>query len=266
MNSSSPPSSRTFSRARCVPALLALLALVSLPVVADAAEAPTDDELHLNLTFGVWATSVDASMQVNNLSGDADVCFTDLLQSANYAFNPGAELTKGNWIFDFDMTISQLSDSQAGPLGLADVDVEATIGAWNFMVGYCLLRKELDNGMNLTLTLAAGALLTYSDTKVDPELLQSQQESVIFIDPVVGGRIVLGLTPQLNWRTEGTIGGFGVGSDLTWSAGSYLDWKFAEHFSLNIGYRALYWDYDLGTVNAEILLHGPWLGVTWNVF
>ena len=46
---------------------------------------------------------------------------------------------------------------------------------------------------------------------------------------------------------RGDIGGFGVGSDLTWQVFPYLDWRFAKWGSLQAGYRWLYMDYETGS-------------------
>jgi hypothetical protein len=53
-----------------------------------------------------------------------------------------------------------------------------------------------------------------------------------------------------------------VGSDLTWSAATYLDWKLSKSVTMNIGYRALAWDFENDKFLWDITLHGPWIGVT----
>ena len=255
---------------RRAPTLLAVIAafvtIFSAISAARAASNPTiDDELHLQLTFSLWATSIDGSLQVENLKANVDACFSELIHDANYAFNPGAELTKGNWVLSFNMTFSKISSDLKTPIG-TDLGVQSTIGSWYVLVGYTVLRHQFDNGMTLALTPGAGVQITYADNKIDPQFIPSQQATDTFFDPVIGGRIVLGLSRQLDWRTEGTIGGFGIGSQLTWSAGSYLDWKFAENFALSAGYRAMAWDYDLSASHVDLILHGPWIGLTWKPF
>jgi hypothetical protein len=46
----------------------------------------------------------------------------------------------------------------------------------------------------------------------------------------------------------------------------YLDWEFVNSLSLGVGYRALAWDYDLGPGDTDLILHGPWIGLTWRPF
>jgi hypothetical protein len=111
-----------------------------------------------------------------------------------------------------------------------------------------------------------GGQQTYFDGKIKLGPFPSQQDTVTFFDPIVGGRVAWEFVPHLTWRTEGTIGGFGVGSNLTWSAGTYLDWQFHRSLALSFGYRALAWDYDVGGSDTNLLLHGPWIGLTWQLF
>jgi hypothetical protein len=64
------------------------------------------------------------------------------------------------------------------------------------------------------------------------------------------------------------IGGFGVGSDLTWSALAALDWSLSESFGLVFGYRALDTDYSDGSGENrfafDMLVSGPLLGLRYN--
>src|SRR5262245_38988447 len=139
---------------RRVPTFVALLVasgtfLISSTVPARAASEPAiDDELHLQITFSLWATSIDGSMTVKNLSADLNACFSELIHDADYAFNPGVEITKGNWLFVFDMTISKISDDQKTAIG-TNLGVQSTIGAWDLLIGYTVFRHRFDNGMTL---------------------------------------------------------------------------------------------------------------------
>ena len=68
---------------------------------------------------------------------------------------------------------------------------------------------------------------------------------------------------------QGDIGGFGVGSKLTWQALAtynfemqFLGFKFTNY----IGYRAISIDYEQGsgdkTIGLNMLTHGPVVGLT----
>jgi hypothetical protein len=59
------------------------------------------------------------------------------------------------------------------------------------------------------------------------------------------------------------IGGFGLGSDLTWQALLAANYQATENLFLSIGWRHLSIDYsDRGTV-LEDTMSGPVIGATW---
>jgi hypothetical protein len=89
-----------------------------------------------------------------------------------------------------------------------------------------------------------------------------------WVDPLVGARVRQELASGDEFRLQGDIGGFGVGSKISWQAvGGYvhnfqlygLDW------SSMIGYRALEVDYSKGGGTGEsglnLIIHGPIAGI-----
>ena len=224
--------------------------------------AEGDDQVHFDVNIGAWLTSVNGEVGIGRVQGDVDVDFVDLIKHANFVAMGGMELYKGKWHLIFNGVYAHFKDSLTGPRGFAHVDAEAGTGIADLALGYTIVRTKLGNGMPLTLMPAVGVRYTYLSLELDPERLRTVSGHEDWWDPYVGGRVVLGLTDHLLWRTEATIGGFGVGSDLTWSAAMYLDWKLSKSVTMNIGYRALAWDFENDKFLWDITLHGPWIGVT----
>ncbi len=87
-------------------------------------------------------------------------------------------------------------------------------------------------------------------------------------DPIVGANASLPLGENFSLNLRGDIGGFGVGSDLTWQVFPYLGWQFAQWGSLQFGYRLLYVDYETGSgpsrFKYDVLNQGPQIGVTFH--
>lgn len=65
-----------------------------------------------------------------------------------------------------------------------------------------------------------------------------------WVDPFVGMRAFYNFTDRLYAVAKADIGGFGVGSDLTWQAYGALGWRFNKHVSTEIGYRHMDIDYS----------------------
>jgi hypothetical protein len=84
-----------------------------------------------------------------------------------------------------------------------------------------------------------------------------------WIDPLVGLRVRADLTERIGVVVAGNVGGFDVGSasKFSWEALAFLDWRFGESTSFLLGYRGLGLDRQKGKAQADILLHGPLLGL-----
>lgn len=82
-------------------------------------------------------------------------------------------------------------------------------------------------------------------------------------DPVVGTRAFLRLTENLSLQAQADIGGFTVGSDLTWSVQATANYTFTDHFSVSAGYKILDIDYRSGGHVFDTRMSGPVLGLTY---
>ena len=88
-------------------------------------------------------------------------------------------------------------------------------------------------------------------------------ESFQWVDPVVGMRTFLRVTDGLSIQAQADIGGFGAGSDLTWSALATINYSFSERLSASAGYKVLKVDYDHRGHVYNTRLSGPVLGITY---
>lgn len=98
---------------------------------------------------------------------------------------------------------------------------------------------------------------TLGGTNVDVE------ESVWWIDPLVGLRVGIDVSARLRLALNGNVGGFGLGSasDFSWDVGLFGRYLLGEHWSLVGGYRALGFERESSDVKLDLILHGPAIGV-----
>jgi hypothetical protein len=94
-------------------------------------------------------------------------------------------------------------------------------------------------------------------------LSRSYGESFNWVDPLVGTRALLRLTDKLSLQAQADIGGFGAGSELTWSVLGTVNYVLTDHLSVSAGYKALHVDYDRDGYVFDSRLNGPVLGVTY---
>ena len=91
----------------------------------------------------------------------------------------------------------------------------------------------------------------------------SHGENFSWIDPVVGARGYLSLTDKLSLQAQADIGGFGAGSDFTWSALATANYTLTDRLSASVGYKALDVDCDHDGHVYDARLAGPVFGVTY---
>jgi len=86
-----------------------------------------------------------------------------------------------------------------------------------------------------------------------------------WFDPIFGANLQLHLSERVSLHFRGDVGGFGVGSKLTWQVFPFVRWTVSDLVSLDAGYRVLSEHYEHGT-GAERLLFdvielGPQIGI-----
>jgi hypothetical protein len=86
-----------------------------------------------------------------------------------------------------------------------------------------------------------------------------------WIDPFVGLRLGVDLGKNFLVGVRGDIGGFGVGSDVSWNASVLLGYRITGLLSVWVGYRALSVDYENGSGNDrfvyDVTKSGPMIGL-----
>lgn len=127
----------------------------------------------------------------------------------------------------------------------------------------------------ITLSLLAGARWTRMTNEIDFIEIRSFKSITEFMDPLVGGNASVplfdfGSTGLLSVGFRGDIGGFGVGSDLSWNLLGGLRWTTPwSALSANmigyLGYKAYYTRFsstENGVVTtAAMQYNGPLIGV-----
>ena len=74
----------------------------------------------------------------------------------------------------------------------------------------------------------------------------SEKATKTFVDPVIITRLSTTINGKWLLQFRGDIGGFGIGSDLTWQLQAYAGYRFSRLFQITAGYRILSVDYDKG--------------------
>jgi len=85
------------------------------------------------------------------------------------------------------------------------------------------------------------------------------------VDPVVGLRLEMPLTPRWMITASGDVGGFGIGTDFSSMLIGEVEYRFNQHWSVQVGWRHLRVEKNVGTDLLQLhwyaTLTGPTLGV-----
>jgi hypothetical protein len=99
------------------------------------------------------------------------------------------------------------------------------------------------------------------ETALRNALPESLDGSKAWIDPVVGFRTRFNFTDHLYLAAKGDIGGFGVGSDLSWQVFGALGYQFNRQWSAELGYKYLSIDYAQDGVVFDAVQAGAFVGL-----
>lgn len=236
----------------------------------------------LQITPYIWAASLKGHISPFQRGPTIGIekSFSDVLDDLNFGGFINIRGRYERFIFSGDIMYVNTSDSHSmGPLpsftipgvgvipagGNADAVVDSKQFTATAMAGYRIV-----DAPQLTLDALGGVRFWYisNDVTIDGSLGQnsgsaSYGESFNWADPLLGLRAFLSLTDKLSIQVQADIGGFGAGSDFTWSAMATANYRVTEHLSASLGYKVLDVDYNHGGHVYDTRLSGPVLGVTY---
>ena len=239
-----------------------------------AQETPAaTDKWSVTVAPYLWAARLDGHAKVGGIKADVDVSFKDTLEDLSVAGMALVEARKGRFGFAVNpLFVRTESNARSGPLEADNTTDIATMGASVFyrVVDWEFNRTAAGEPQTLAIEPLVGARLNYLRGEIDTRLdafgrsaRRQVDESQTWVDPIVGVNAILRLSEHWGLRAEGDIGGFGVGSDLTWNAQAVVTYGFTvagyDAFAA-AGYRALYWDYQDGGFEWDVTMSGPMLG------
>ena len=250
-------------------ALLSLLAAALLallgPPVANAGE-PNKWSFDASL-YGL-AAGMSGDVGVGGVNADVDFGFDKVWDNLEFAMMGRVRVGYDRWALTTDVVYMGLQGSKNGvTVELDQWMVEPTLSYrvssyFEPLAGarYNNLSGEL-RGPNLQ--RPGPGILPGSGLLNGPGIRTGTQD---WWDPIVGANLSLPLGKGFSFNVRGDLGGFGVGSDLTWQAFPCFGWQFAKWGALQAGYRWLYMDYETGSGDSrfkyDMLIQGRQLGFT----
>jgi hypothetical protein len=187
----------------------------------------------------LWASGIDGQVGVLDRTVDVDISFSDILDNLDGALMLAGSAWRGRWGGALDFLWIKLSNQRAtpGPL-FSSAEFEARQLMFGLTGGYRVLPGESVNvdaflggrvwRLKNTLELTQGAL---------PGISPSDTQS--WLDPIIGVSAESDLSSRWLVQARGDVGGFDVGSELTWQLLGAFGYRFNDSWSNRAGYRNL---------------------------
>ena len=228
--------------------------------------AVTENPWNFNLSIYGWATAIDGTISAGNRTADVDIAFKDVLKHLDMTFMGAAELRYKRWGFMGDLVYARLHDDIAPPAGIVFSSTHEVVKE---TIGTFLLSYRVVDANPAFLDLFAGARVYsfYSEIVLRPNLGQAGVKASgtsTWADPILGMRGRYYVSRAFFLNGYGDIGGFGAGSELSWQVLGAVGVQAARWCDVQLGYRALGFEYQSGRAKQEITTHGPILGATFH--
>lgn len=229
------------------------------------AHAEGSDWRHTVVIYGMGA-AIDGTAQFGDVAVPVDVSIAELFDALEMGAMGAYRIANDTWSVTVDATYMGLggtSESDHGRIkGDMDLDQVTLMGTLGRRVGehtellfslaYVDLSTELEVTTRHPLT---GAVIR-----------REAGEDASWVDPLVGLQFNWPLATDWRANLRGDIGGFGIGSDLTWQMLASVHWQAGERVGLVCGYRVISFDYEDGDGSDyeryDLVEQGPLLGVT----
>ncbi len=236
---------------RHIARLSLLTAALLAPPVARAGGA---DKWTFDVSLYGLAAGMSGDVAVKGIPADVDFGFDKVWDNLDFAMMGKVRVGYDRWALNADVVYMDLAASRNGrTVELEQWMVEPSL-SYTLCKGFEALAGVRYN--NLNAAISGGPLGRNPSGTQD------------WWDPIVGATLRLPLGKSFSFNVRGDIGGFGVGSDLTWQAFPHFDWRFTKWGSVQLGYRWLYMDYETGSgaslFKYDLLNQGPQLGFTFH--
>ena len=234
--------------------------LAALAPLAHAEGEPGD--WRQTVFFYGMGAAIDGDAQAGPLQVPVDVGISDFFDSLKFGAMAAYRAENEQWSFSGDVTYMNLGSRRTTEQGRASAGLDTE-----------QLTVMATAGYRVTPRLEALLSLAYFDLTADLRVRVLQQVQTVsrdasWVDPLVGLNYEVPISGKWRYTLRGDIGGFGVGSDLTWHALTKFTYQQSDRFSWYVGYRAIAYDYEDGEglryQHYDLVQHGPGAGIAFS--
>lgn len=198
----------------------------------------------------LWLAGSSGTISSINQSTNIDANFKDILKNLKFGVFMHLEAKKGKWIAFGDIVYVEFDKTARTEMTTANIELKQTVA-------------EIGGGYNLITTLddwlSIDALAGLRYFEIGNRIIDNQQQTlnttINVSDPFVGIRFS---TTSDKWINGARIdvGGFGIGSNISWKANLLIGYQCSELLSLSFGYQAYGIDYEKNEFRLYLISSG----------
>jgi len=231
-----------------------LLSLTSSLLAQNSDPAP-DSKWKVALTPYLWFAGASADIGFRDQTIPVEAEFKDVLENLKMGFLMHAEATNGQWIVMGDIVYMKIV--KEGSIDLPSLSPELTLKQTigELAGGYTLLNSN----DRFFIDGFAGIRYFEVDNAIDTGNRVLLDRTINTTDPILGLRL---RTTSEKWQgsLRADIGGFGIGSELSWKSNLLVGYRFSELFTLHGGYQVYGLDYEKEDFSLNVTSAGIALG------
>lgn len=229
-----------------------------------AAQITPDDQWHVAVTPYLWFPGMHGTVGIQGRDASVHASAGDVLSHFRFGLAGTTELQRKRLVVPIDFMWVRLQADKSLPF--PDVGAESA----NVKIAELLMTPEvgfraIDKGK-----LKIDALTGFRYWHVGQSMSFSPGDlglnasgSLNWVDPLVGGRIQLALSPKIVLNILGDVGGWGAGSQLQYQAVGLIGYRLKPRWTLLAGYRYLDVDYRNNGNVFDVAMPGTAWGVTY---
>ena len=226
-----------------------------------------DPGWHAGFTIYLWFPGVHGTSGVGGRNVDFRASAGDLLSNFRFGLMGALDAQRGRFVILGDLMWVRLRATRTTTLPFPNLpQLSAEVKADQFIlnpeVGYRFLDWE-----KLKMDALWGIRYWHlgSSLQFTPSFTGLNfSGSANFVDPVMGTRMELPLSPKVLVTIWADAGGWGAGSELDYQIVGALGFKVSRKFTLGAGYRYLYVNYRPTNFVFDTAMSGPMVGLTYN--
>ncbi|QQX79086.1 outer membrane beta-barrel protein [Shewanella sp. KX20019] len=190
---------------------------------------------------------------------DMDMSFSDIFENLDSAALLNVQANKGDWQFWIDLVYMKLKYDTKTEFASAELSAKQKM--LDIVAAYRFSKQA-----NMEWYAFAGGRVIDISNKLEVRFFERRRDPSFadeWYDPLIGIKNKWSFSEGFYLISRADLGGFGIGSDLSWALNLTMNQDLSEHWALKYSFRYIDIDYDDNDFIFDVASSGFGLGVTY---